>query len=248
MSSSRLPGKVLRPIMGRPMMEYHLERLSRSRMIDKLIVATSDREEDYPICDLSEDLGVDYCRGSLDDVLDRFYQTSLEYPSDIIVRLTGDCPLADSEVIDRGIEFFLNNEFDYVSNTVKRTFPIGFDFEVFYSSHLKNVWKEAELPSEREHVTPYFRNHPELFSVGQYTNDVDLSHHRWTVDEPQDFEFVTKVFESLYPDNPTFSTDDVLKLLKQEPELMKINYDIIHGAGYEKSIREDKEYLEKQPT
>jgi spore coat polysaccharide biosynthesis protein SpsF len=248
MSSSRLPGKVLRPIMGRPMLEYHLERLARSRKIDKLIVATSDQQDDFPICDLCDNLGVEYYCGSLDDVLDRFYRASLEYPSDTIVRLTGDCPLADAEVIDRGIEYFQKNEFDYVSNTVHRTFPIGFDFEVFYTNHLKNVWKEADLPSEREHVTPYFRNHPELFSVGQITNDVDLSRHRWTVDEPQDFEFVTKVFESLYPDNPTFTTDDILELLKQNPKLMSINYDIIHGAGYEKSIREDKEYLENQVT
>ncbi|MEE9443826.1 MAG: glycosyltransferase family protein [candidate division Zixibacteria bacterium] len=246
MSSSRLPGKVLRPIMGRPVLEYHIERLARSLKIDKLIVAASDQQDDTPICELCDNLGVEYYCGSLVDVLDRFYRASLEFPSDIIVRLTGDCPLADSNVIDQGIEYFAYSDFDYLSNTVERTFPIGLDFEIFHSHHLKKAWENAVLPSEREHVTPYFRNHPELFSIGQFTNDIDLSHHRWTVDEPQDFEFVLRVFESLYPDNPTFKTGDVLRLLEQNPHLMSINYDIIHGAGYEKSIREDKKYLEKQ--
>ncbi|MFH1700240.1 MAG: glycosyltransferase family protein [Candidatus Zixiibacteriota bacterium] len=245
MSSSRLPGKVLRPIMGRPMLEYHLGRLSRSCKIDKLIVATSDQKDDSPICDLCDNLGVDFYRGSLNDVLDRFYRASLEFPSDIIVRLTGDCPLADPKIIDHGIKRFINSDFDYLSNTVERTFPIGLDFEIFYSHHLKKAGENAVLPSEREHVTPYFHNHPEIFSIGQFSNDIDLSHHRWTVDEPQDFEFVLKVFESLYPDNPAFTTNDVLRLLERRPELMSLNYDIIHGVGYEKSIREDIIFLEK---
>ncbi len=243
LSSTRLPGKVLKPILGRPMLELHLERLGRSKAIDKLIVATSDRSDDTPLEELCNRLGVSCFRGSLSDVLDRYYCAAGQYNPDIIVRLTGDCPLADPAVIDAGIDYFLKNDFDYVSNCVERTFPIGLDFEVFRFGSLEAAWREAVLPSEREHVTPFIKNHRERFFIGHFTGPADLSHHRWTVDEPDDFAFVTAIYEALYPDNPRFTTDDILALLVKRPELMRLNYHIEHGEGYRKSLREDQEYL-----
>ncbi len=249
-SSSRLPGKVLKPIMGKPMLQLQIERLACSEKIDQLVVATSIEQEDNPIEDLCDELGIDCFRGSLRDVLDRFYNAARQYCPDTIVRLTGDCPLADPEVIDRGIMFYEENSYDYVSNSVKRTYPIGLDMEVFSSKNLKEAWKNAVLPSEREHVTSYLRNHPEIYTVGQFYHDNDLSQHRWTVDESDDFKFVSRVFENLYPTNPRFRTNDILDLLVLKPELMAINYSITHGEGYQKSLREDAEFLaqEKQPV
>jgi spore coat polysaccharide biosynthesis protein SpsF (cytidylyltransferase family) len=241
-SSSRLPGKVLKPILGRPMLELHLERLAYCRRIDRIVVATSTETGDDPIGSLCQSIGVDFFRGSLTDVLDRFYQTARGYQPDIIVRLTGDCPLADPQLIDAGIDYFLEHDFDYLSNCDPRTYPIGLDFEIFSMGALETAWVEATLPSEREHVTPYLQNHPDRFSIGCMIQENNLSHHRWTVDEPADFEFVTQVYQTLYPQNPHFTTEDILALLEQYPELTRINYHIIHGAGYLKSLDEDARF------
>ncbi len=228
------------------MLEMHLERLARSAMIEKLIVATSDRPDDTPIAELCAKLDLACFRGSLSDVLDRYYRAARRFNPETVVRLTGDCPLADPAVIDAGINYFLKNNFDYVSNCVERSFPIGLDFEVFRFGCLETAWREAVLPSEREHVTPFIKNHPERFAVGHYTSPVDLSHHRWTVDEPDDFAFVTAVYEALYGDNSRFTTEDILTLLEEKPELMQLNYHIEHGEGYRKSLREDQAFFAAQ--
>jgi len=245
-SSTRLPGKVLRPILGRPMLARQIERLTRSRLINKLLVATSVEPDDDQIERLCDEMGIACFRGSLSDVLDRFYQAAMPYNPDLIVRLTGDCPLADPELIDRGIEFIQKKHYDYVSNVNPRTYPIGLDMEVFLFAALTQAWQEAKLPSEREHVTPYIRNHPDLFSIGNLAGSADLSFHRWTVDEPADFEFAEKMYQSLYPTNPAFTTSDILQLLAKHPELTSINYHIAHGAGYLKSLREDDKFLSAQ--
>lgn len=242
MSSTRLPGKVLKPILGRPMLELHLERLSRMTTIDRLVVATSTEPEDTPIVDLCDALNVDSFRGSLDDVLDRYYRTAMHYGADALIRLTGDCPLADPAIIDQGVRRFVNSEFDYVGNCMTRTFPIGLDFEVLTAVSLQQAWREAVLPSEREHVTPFIKNHPERFAIESFTNDIDYSHHRWTVDEPEDFEFVTKVYEALYPINRNFAMHDILRLLEKCPDLRALNYHIVHGEGYRKSLRQDERF------
>ena len=239
MSSSRLPGKVLRPILGKPMLQRHLERVSRIRHRHRLIVATSSRKDDEAIAGLCLTLGVECYRGSLDDVLDRYYQAARRYNPEIIVRLTGDCPLADPEVIDRGLEFFLNHDFDYVSNSIDRTYPIGLDVEIFRFTCLEQAAEEAVLPSEREHVTPFIHKQTDRFKIGQFTDKVDRSQHRWTVDEPEDFEFVKAVYENLYPENPAFGTSDIFALLDRKPELTGINYHIVHGEGYQKSLEHD---------
>ena len=247
-SSTRLPGKVLRPILGAPMLERQLERLARVQIFDRLIVATSIEKSDKPIVQLCRELDVDCFRGSLTDVLDRHYRAAEPFGPDTIVRLTGDCPLADPEVIDAGIGFFLEHDFDYVSNCMERTFPIGLDFEVFRFESLRTAWREAGLPSEREHVTPFIKNPPERFGIGHFKNGVDLSYHRWTVDEPEDFRFAAAVYENLYPANPRFSMQDILDLLVRRPELAEINYHIVHGEGYRKSLHDDAVWLAGRET
>lgn len=247
-SSTRLPGKVLRPILGVPMLERQLERLASLKAIDRLMVATSVEKSDMPIVQLCRTLGVDCFRGSLDDVLDRYYHAAEQLDPETVVRLTGDCPLADPEIIDAGIRYFLEHSYDYVSNIMDRTFPVGLDFEVFRYQSLETAWREARLPSEREHVTPFIKNRPERFHIGHFKNDVDLSHHRWTVDEPEDFKFVASVYEALYPGNPRFSMDDILDLLAQHPELSEINYHIVHGEGYRKSLHSDAVWLNTRET
>lgn len=243
LSSSRLPGKVLRPLLGKPMLARQIERLNRSHLISKLMVATSVEPDDDQIERLCGEIGVSCSCGSLTDVLDRYYQAARPHNPDLIIRLTGDCPLADPELIDLGITYFQKHSYDYISNVSPRTYPIGLDFEVFTFEALGRAWREAALPSEREHVTPYIRNHPELFAIGNLAGDADLSHHRWTVDEPADFEFVTNIYESLYPNDPAFTTSDILRLLAKRPELTSINYHITHGAGYRKSLQEDAQFL-----
>lgn len=239
-SSTRLPGKVLAPILGKPMLERQIERLRRSREIDRLIVATSVDPSDDPLVELCMRLDLDCQRGSLEDVLDRFYQAAKLYRPAHVVRLTGDCPLADPALIDALIRFHLDAGADYASNCHEPSLPDGLDAEVMRFEALAAAWREAYLASEREHVTPFIRKHPERFRIRLWRNPVDLSHHRWTVDEPQDLQFVREVYTALYPRNPAFGMQDVLDLLERQPALAAINRGIVRNAGYEKSLREDQ--------
>jgi glutamate-1-semialdehyde 2,1-aminomutase len=245
-SSSRLPGKVLRHMVGRPMLQLQIERVRRAALIDTLVVATSDEPADDALAELCRRLEVECFRGSLRDVLDRFYQAAAPRAPDHVVRLTGDCPLADAAVIDLVIRTHLDTGSDYTSNALQPTFPDGLDVEVCRFPALARAWKEAELPSEREHVTLYLEQHPELFRLQAVTTSPDRSHLRWTVDEPADFEFVTKVFENLYPRNPTFSADDVHRLLHEQPALTKINAHFQRNEGLQASLREDRAVAEQR--
>jgi spore coat polysaccharide biosynthesis protein SpsF (cytidylyltransferase family) len=243
-SSSRLPGKVLKPILGKPMLSLQIERVRRSSLVDQLIVATSNDRTDDPLEDLCRRMGVECFRGRLGNVLDRYYQCAKQYKPQVVVRLTGDCPLADHEVMDGAIHFFLNNGYDYVTNGGEEpTFPDGLDVEVFTFSALKSAWENAGLPSEKEHVTPYIRNHPERFALGVYRGERDLSGLRWTVDEPEDFDFVTRIYEQLYPNDPAFTTADILNLLDRNPELSLMNSGIERNEGMKKSLVLDKLHL-----
>jgi spore coat polysaccharide biosynthesis protein SpsF len=238
-SSTRLPGKVLEPILGQPMLARQIERLARCQAIDRLIVATSRDASDDAIADLCRELGVECFRGSLDDVLDRFYQAAIHHAPEHVVRLTGDCPLADPALIDALIRFHLAEDSDYTSNCHEPSLPDGLDAEVMRMAALATAWREARLPSEREHVTPFIRNHPQRFRIRLWKHPVDLSAHRWTVDEAADLAFVRAVYAALYPRDPAFGMQDVLDLIAQKPELAALNAGIRRNAGYEKSLRED---------
>jgi len=245
-SSTRFPGKVLKPILGHLMLSLQIERIQRSKKIDKLIVATSNDRSDNDIESLCINIQIPCFRGSLDDVLDRFYQTALLYKPEHVARLSGDCPLIDPEIIDKVINFYFEGDFDYATNSMAPyTFPDGLDVEVFSFSVLEKVWHEAILPSHREHVTPFVRQHPEMFKVGHYKNEEDLSHLRWTVDEPEDFEFVSQIYKELYPQNPTFVTEDILGLINRKPSLLEINSHVERYLGAKKSAEADKLFLRK---
>lgn len=223
------------------MLLREIERIRASKKIDHLILATSFSTSDDPLEKLASDADVSLFRGNLDDVLDRFYQAvnSLPFKVDYIVRLTGDCPLIDPDVIDKTIRHCIDNDYDYVSCALNPTFPDGLDTEVFRFSCLKTAWEEAKLTSEREHVTPYIYSHPDKFRIGSFTNNENLSSLRWTVDEPEDFEFVSHVYETLYPTKPEFRMSDILDLIKTNPDFSKKNTHIKRNEGYEKSLAND---------
>jgi spore coat polysaccharide biosynthesis protein SpsF len=235
MSSSRLPGKVMLPLAGAPMLARQLERIRRARNIDEIVVATSDQPEDDPIERVAEAEGTHVYRGSLDDVLDRFYRAAAVRRPDHVVRLTGDCPLADWDLIDRVIDFHRDGGFDYASNALRPTWPDGLDVEVATFAALETAWREAELSVEREHVMPFITRRPERFRLGSVEAEQDLSAMRWTVDEPRDYAFVEQVYRRLYPANSAFTTQDVLDLVAAEPELAGMNAGIERNEGLRKS-------------
>lgn len=238
-TSSRLPGKVLKPLLGAPMLLRQIERLQKAQKIDRLLVATSNEPADDLIEKLCEEHGIGCYRGSLNDVLDRFYQAARAFKPEHVVRLTADCPLADPVLIDDVIGFYLDGGFDYASNAIEPTFPDGLDVEIFRFSCLERVWRDATLPSQREHVTPFIHQQPLRFKIGHFKSPNDLSHLRWTVDESKDFELVTMVYEALYPKNPDFSTQDILNLLNRRPELANWNTAHQRNEGYLKSLKAD---------
>jgi spore coat polysaccharide biosynthesis protein SpsF len=220
------------------MLARQVERLKRARSIDRLVIATSVDPSDEPIAELASELGVESYRGSLEDVLDRYYEAAVPYRPSHVVRLTADCPLADWDVIDRSVQLALTGGYDYASNTLRPTWPDGLDVEVMTLAALESAWKEASNAVEREHVTPFIVARPERFRQGSLEGPTDLSGMRWTVDEPSDFEFVSRVYEALYPGDPAFTTDDILSLLREKPELAAINQGIGRNEGLQRSMKE----------
>lgn len=247
-SSTRLPEKVLKPVLGQPMLSRQIERVLRAQKLDMLIIATSNDRSDDPLVDLCAKSGISCFRGSLNDVLDRFYQAAKPLNPEHVVRLTGDCPLADPQLIDDLVRFHLSGDYDYSSNTLVATYPDGLDVEIFRFSCLELAWGTAVLPSEREHVTPFIKNDPKRFKIGQIKNSSDLSFLRWTVDEPVDFELIVRIYEELFPKKPMFTTEDVLALLERNPELKTMNVHHARDEGYKKSLIEDALFLKgKRP-
>lgn len=242
MGSTRLPGKVLREINGRPMLSYMLERVFAAHSIDSVVLATSIDSSDDPVAELCREDNILCYRGSADDVLDRYYQAARRFKADIIVRLTGDCPLIDPRMIDDVIDAYKNRDYDYVANTIppKWTVPDGMDVEVFSFQKLEQAWREAKRPSEREHVTFYFWKNPEVFSVYRYNLKEDFSEYRLTVDYPEDFEVVKSIFTSLYPGNPLFTMEDIINFLKDNPDIHKKNRDIEPTRGWQPALEKDK--------
>ena len=227
-SSTRLTGKVLIPISRKPMLWHVVNRLKRSNLINKVVIATTTEKRDNIIVKFCIENNIDFYRGSENDVLDRYYQVAKKYKVDVIVRITADCPLIDPEITDKVIEYYLKNKdrFDYVSNVLERSFPRGLDVEVFSFNVLEKTWHEARETHEREHVTPYICEHPEMFRLTNVENSKDLSYMRWTVDEEKDLEFVREVYQRLYQGGKIFYMNDVLNLLDKEQELLEINKDV----------------------
>ncbi|MHB8482287.1 MAG: cytidylyltransferase domain-containing protein [Nitrospiria bacterium] len=240
MGSTRLPGKVLLRILGKPLLQLQIERLKRIPEVDQIIIATTLKEEEKPIVELVESLdGVDLFRGSETDVLDRYYQAALFFKLDTVVRITSDCPLIDPEVVYRVLKKYidLRGKVDYVSNVFPRTYPRGLDTEVFSFKALETAYKESTLSPDREHVTPYIWRQPPQFRLANVSYESDLSHLRWTVDMPEDFELINKIYVSIYPLKSLFCLKDCLDLLKSHPDWEKINSNI-----EQKSIHDEYRY------
>ena len=213
MSSSRLPGKVLKPLVGAPMMTRQIERLRRARHVGDLIVATSDRPEDKAVADCAAELGCLIFRGSLEDVLGRYAGALAAHGGgDHVVRVTADCPLTDWRVFDEVVDLHLASGADYTSNTVERTYPKGLDVEIVRADLLRLAASEGRDPYEREHVTPFFYRRPERFRIRQLTQAVDENLWRWTVDTPADFAFADAAYRALYARRPAFLSEDIRAL------------------------------------
>jgi spore coat polysaccharide biosynthesis protein SpsF len=225
MGSTRLPGKIMEEILGKPVILWDLDRVSLSKLIDEIVVAIPYGKENDVIVDTIKEYNdkIIIARGSEKDVLDRYYQAAVQTNADVVVRITSDCPLIDSVVIDNVIEQFLDNDCDYCSNSLTRTYPRGLDTEVFSFKSLETAWNEAKKDYEREHVTPYIIENPDKFKLLNVANDIDLSHLRWTLDTKEDFEFISVVYKRIYTKKQLFLMDDVLELLDREPELIDIN-------------------------
>lgn len=225
MTSTRLPGKVLKRILGRPMLSYQLERLRQVHDVDAIVVATTTNRTDDPIVEFCAAEKVGCTRGSEADVLSRYYQTAIEFLAQTIVRVTSDCPLLDPEVVNQVLSVFAATPacYDYVSNMIQPTFPLGMATEVMSMTTLSDVFERAREPAEREHVTPYIYWHPERYRIGSVTMSPDLSHHRWTVDTTEDFDLISRIVQTLYPTKPDFRMADVLSVLQAHSDWEDIN-------------------------
>lgn len=238
-SSSRLPGKVLLSILGRPMILHQLERVSRCRSLQKVVLATSDDPTDDALADTASAAGFQVFRGDLHDVLARFQACASAHNATTVVRLTGDCPLSDPEVIDEVVEAFHREQWDYLSNSADEqalSVPDGCDVEVFHRSLLEQAAANAMLPSEREHVTPWMRRSELPIRASHYRHRNPTPFFRLTVDDPQDFTLVREVFETLYPVDPAFNLQAVIGFLEKHPTLAASNLATIRNEGYLRSL------------
>ena len=209
------------------------------------MLATSTSADDDDIEKICKKAGIDCFRGSLENVLERFYSAAAEYSPDTVIRLTGDCPLSDPDVIDELVEFYNESGCDYAANCVKAHYPDGLDAEIFRFNSLEDAFNNAELQSHVEHVTPYIRESGK-FTTAHFEPEFDYSELRWTVDEPEDFVLVKTIFEALYEENPEFTWKDVLKLVEENPHLKTLNTAYKRNEGYEKSLKTDEEFIDKK--
>jgi spore coat polysaccharide biosynthesis protein SpsF len=225
------------PLAGRPVLWHVVNRISACQTIAKVVVATSTDISDDAIEAWCQREDVSCYRGSLNDVLDRYYQVGLLHAADVVVRITADCPAVDPTIVDEVVHGFLTGGYEFYG--LAGEFPDGLDCTVFAFSALARAWRDAALPSEREHVGPYIEKHPEIFKSGSLKKFSGLSHYRWTLDEPRDYEFLQKVFSRLFQKDRIFLARDILALLETEPELMQLNGDIVRNEGYLRSLFED---------
>ena len=246
MGSSRLPGKILADIAGQPMLSRVFIRTSRAATVTETVFATTTDSSDYPVAEYCDFAGIPFTRGSQFDVLDRYYQAAKEYNADVVVRITADCPIIDPDLIDNAVNTLLDGEYDFVANRLPppfgRTYPIGLDTEVCTFTALETAWKDAKETFHREHVMPYLYEGVELiaenrtlstgisprgFKIAQLHHITDFGDYRWTVDTPEDLEFMRQIF-ARFDGRDDFPWKEVLDLVHDNPELMKINAGVKH--------------------
>jgi len=240
--STRLPAKVFKEIAGKSLLKIHIDRAKQAKLVDDFLVATTSSENDAPIVDVAHACGVHSSRGSESNVLDRFYQGALKFNPEWIVRITSDCPLVDPVLIDQVIQYTWDQDADYCSNTLIEAFPDGQDIEVFKFSALEKAWKEAELDSDKEHVTPFIKRNSDfmdgkLYHAVNYNSDVDYNRVRLCVDEPIDMEVMTKLIDihGLDKDWMTYTQEYL-----NNKSIYRLNEDVIRNEGYLKSLKDEE--------
>jgi spore coat polysaccharide biosynthesis protein SpsF (cytidylyltransferase family) len=224
LNSNRLNKKILLKIENKNLLEHLFSQLSHSTQIDKKIIATTINKIDDEIENFAKLQNITFFRGNPLDVLDRYYRCAKSFNLETIVRISGDAPLIDPSIVDKTIEYYKKNNFDYVSNFFNRSYPIGTEIEIFSFKTLEKCWMNAKKSSEKEHVTPFIYNHPELFKIGHIEYKKNISHLHWTVDQIEDFKFVELIFKKIK--KRPILMDDILELLENEPELLEINKNI----------------------
>lgn len=251
MSSTRFPGKVLKPILGKTLLSRMIERLQMIRHEATIVIATSDATQDDVIETEANAIGVPCFRGSLNNCLDRHYQAGKKYNADVVIKIPSDCPLIDPQIIDLVLEHYFDHpgEYDFVNNLHPATWPDGNDVEIMTMACIAKAWKEASRPLELEHTTPYIWENPDKFRIANVTWPAGLDYsmsHRFTIDYPEDYQFINRVYEELYANKPGFSCDDILTLLNEQPEIYQINAKYAGVNWYRNHLDELKTVSEKQ--
>ena len=225
MFSTRLPGKVMMKVLGRPLLSHMVERIRRAKLVDNIVVATTVNRNDEPIVDLCKEEGVDFYRGSEEDVLGRLLEALIEFKATINVELTGDCPLVDPDIVDMVVDSYLKHDYDLVTNFDKVTYPSGFDLQVFSIEALTRAERNAKSREYREHTSLYMKRHRKEFTVHNIEAPEELYHPDYYVeiDEEADYEVLKAILEALYPKNPNFSALEVVNFLNDNPQIPKIN-------------------------
>ncbi|HEV3412976.1 MAG TPA: glycosyltransferase family protein [Puia sp.] len=242
--STRLPDKVLLPLRGKPLFVRQAERVLAARLCGRVVIATTTQDEDDIIVEICRREGLGYYRGHPQDLLDRHYQTALQFGGETVIKIPSDCPLIDPVIIDKVIGYWLgNNGYDFVSNLHPASWPDGNDVEIMSFRALEQAWLEADRPMEREHTTPYIWEHPERFRIGNVRMEGGADYsmtHRLTIDYEADYQLISAVFEELYPADPMFGVDAILALLNRRPELYAINADLAGINWYRHHLDELK--------
>ena len=237
--SSRLRNKVIAEIEGKPMIFYVIDRVKQIKSVEQIILATTQEENDKILTEIAKQNSIGSFVGDSIDVLDRGYQCALQNNADPIIRITGDCPLIDPDIVEEMLEFYLKNNYDYVSNRINPKYPDGLDVEIYSFNTLQMAAQNAKWSSERELVTTYITKNPKNFKIFSYENQKDLSEYRWTVDEQKDLEFIRKIYSIMKP-KTNFSMKEIVEILSKNSELLKINAGIMRNEGHLKLYDNDK--------
>ena len=251
MGSSRLPGKVLLPLADKPLLLRIYERVASAKYIGQIVIAVTEDESDNQLVTLCNKNNLKYFRGSPEDLLDRHFKAAKKFEAEVVIKIPSDCPLIDSEIIDKVIQYYINNKekFYFVSNLHPPSYPDGNDVEIMSIKTLEIAWINAKKNFEREHTTPYLWENPDKFRIGNVFWETGLDYsmtHRFTIDYKEDYEFIKKVYDELYPSNPTFGLRDILLLLEEKPEIKKINQMYVGVNWYRNHLKELKTITEKQ--
>lgn len=251
MGSSRLPQKVNLTLAGKPLLIRMVERVFRSKFIGTLVIATTTESSDDPLVKICEEQNLNVYRGHPTDLLDRHFKAALEYEAEAVVKIPSDCPLIDPGVIDKVLQYYLNNpdKFDYVSNLHPATYPDGNDVEIMSMTALKIAWENASKHFEREHTTPFIWENADKFRIGNFEWETGLDYsmsHRFTIDYMEDYLFIKAIYDELYDRNPSFSLDSILELLERKPEIKKLNEKFNGVNWYRNHLDELKTISDKQ--